>query len=297
MRSAPPSLNAIRIFVCVARHLSFQRAAGELCLTPGALSRQVRALEECLGQPLFERRHRAIVLTATGRDYLARVAPALAEIEQAGCALSALRGQAEDQRQGLRLDATPTFAMHWLIPRLADFRRRYPQLEVQLRTSQGEVQRDSPVDLFIRRDPAHFGGLAGVAFMTEYSTLVCRPSPDGRPPADACWMLQNTPLIRMRSRPDLWPKYFSRQKIRRSAQAADIEFDNTILAIQAALEGLGVGLFPVLFVEALLAGASLCELPGGQRFASGNYFLLRNPGRESPAVEQFAAWLRTSALA
>lgn len=281
-------LNALRVFVTAARHASFKDAAGELCVTPGAVSRQVQGLEAHLGVPLFERRHRAIELTQLGQLFLAQVAPALAAIEQAG---ERVRGLA---RGSVRVDATPTFALHWLIPRLAEFRAEHPQIEVRLGTSQGPIVKSGAVDLHIRRDPAHFAGLAGEPFMREHATLVCSPRFPGRSgwrtPAD----LLAAPLVRMRSRPDLWPKWFAAAGLGEAPAAEFIEFDNTILAIQAAVEGLGVALVPRLFVDGLLLGGALVEVPLAAPFASGAYYLL-GEGEPGEAARVFAGWLRRRA--
>lgn len=286
-------LNAIRVFVAAARHASLKAAAAELCVTPGAVSRQVQALEAHLGAPLFERRHRAIELTQLGRLFLAQVAPALAAVEQAA---ERVRGLA---RGSVCIDATPTFALHWLIPRLAEFRAAHPHIEVRLGTSQETIVRSGAVDLHIRRDPAHFAGLAGEPFMCEHATLVCSPRLAGRggwrTPAD----LLAAPRVGMRTRPDLWPKWFAAAGLGEAPAAANaahfIELDNTILAIQAAVEELGVALVPRLFVEGLLLGGALVELPLAAPFESGAYHLLREGEPATEAARVFADWLRRRA--
>ncbi|HEX5803490.1 MAG TPA: LysR substrate-binding domain-containing protein [Azospira sp.] len=285
-----PPLNAIRVFVVAARHASFKDAAAELCVTPGAVSRQVQGLEEHLGVPLFERRHRAIALTQLGQLFLAQVAPALAAIDAASDRVRRLA------RGAVRVDATPTFALHWLIPRLAEFRAEHPQVEVRLGTSQGPVQRSGAVDLHIRRDPAHFGGLPGEPFMTERATLVCSPRLAGRSGWRAPADLLAAPLVRMRSRPDLWPKWFARAGLGDTSAAHVIEFDNTILAIQAAVEGLGVALVPRLFVDGLLLGGALVEVPLAAPFESGAYHLLYERDAATEAAQVFADWLRGRAV-
>ena len=105
--------------------------------------------------------------------------------------------------------------------------------------------------------------------------------------------LPGLPLIRMRSRPDLWPKWLAERSLP-AAQAAYLEFDNTILAIQAACEGLGIALVPVLFVGELLRNGALGVLPGASPLRSGSYHLLRRQ-RLSAAGEIFAAWLAQAA--
>lgn len=287
---SPLPLNAVRVFIHAARSLSFKQAAAELFVTPGAVSRQIRGLEEYLGVALFARRHRAIVLTASGELFLTQVGPALERIGQAATQFR----QAEALHSSpaiVRLDATPTFAMHWLIPRLASFRAQYPQIEVRLSTSQGVIGDVPTVDLHIRRDPSHFGHLSGVAFMDEYAVLVCRAGLGHRLKLDGSG--SGTPLIRMRSRPDLWPKWLSQQPSS-SVLPGFIEFDNTILAIQAAGEGLGIALVPVLFVSELLRNGVLSIVPGAAPLHSGAYHLLLRR-KLSATGEIFVAWLQQMA--
>ncbi len=286
----PLPLNAVRVFVYAARSLSFKQAAATLFVTPGAVSRQIRGLEEHLGVALFSRSHRSIVLTASGEFFFAQVSPAFERIEQAAAQL-----RQTDLLTVLpsivRLDATPTFAMHWLIPRLARFRAQYPQIEVRLSTSQGPIADSPEVDLHIRRDPSHFGKLNGEAFMDEYAVLVCRAGL-GEPltPEGSGF---GVPLIRMRSRPDLWPKWLARQSSG-GALPGFVEFDNTILAIQAACEGLGIALVPVLFVSELLRNGVLCPVPGAGVLRSGAYHLLRRR-KLSVSGELFVTWLQQMA--
>ncbi len=279
-------LNAVRVFVIAARHVSFKIAAAELCVTPGAISRQIQGLEQYLGVPLFERHHRAIELTQMGRIFLSHIAPALTSIEQASEHIRSVT------RGTVAVDATPTFALHWLIPRLAEFRAEHPQIEIRLITSQGPIRRSGAVELHIRRDSSHFSGLSGSAFMSEHATLVCGPRLGGhqewRVPAD----LLAAPRIAMRTRPDLWPKWLKHACINEATAGHVVEFDNTILAIQAAAENLGVALVPRLFVETLLLSGALIELSLAAPFESGAYHLLQEGSEMSEAASVFASWLR-----
>lgn len=296
-----PPLNAIRVFVTAARLLSFQRAAAELFVTPGAVSRQIQALEAHLGALLFVRRHRAIALTVLGECYLAQCGPALSVIDAASRHVRDLtQGEAAPGRTVVRVDATPTFAMHWLIPRLAEFRAQHPRIDIQLGTSQGPIMRARGIDLHIRRDPAHFDGLPAEPFMSEYAVLVCSPLLPDRARLNSPAAVLANPLVRMRSRPDLWSKWFTHyglQEKQAARRVVFIDFDNTILAIQAVVEGLGVGLIPELFASGLLQGGALIELPGTRSFESGTYHLLHGRQEASMEMEIFRQWLKLGAAA
>jgi LysR family transcriptional regulator, glycine cleavage system transcriptional activator len=282
----PISLNAVRVFTAVVRHASIQRAADELCVTAGAVSRQIKALEGALGLALFVRRHRAIAPTGEGAALAARLAPAIEQIE---AALADCRPRRAASPRRLSIEATPTFAMYWLIPRLPDFRRLHPDIVIDLRTAQGPVVPSPTVDLHIRRDPVHFSGLAGRPCLAERALPVAAPALcAGRRPGEG---FAGLPLIRMRSRPDLWPRWFAAHPPVETPVFLD--FDNTILAMQAACQGLGVALIPTLFLDALLADGALQSWPGSAALHSGDYSLLAGLGR-SPAAPVFSAWLLAS---
>lgn len=286
----PAPLNAIRVFAVAARLQSFKQAAAELFVTPGAVSRQIQALEQHLGVQLFERKFREVSLSQMGVLYLAQIGPALAAIDQATQRLQDLT-----QRAVVRVESTPTFAMYWLIPRLAQFQARHPEIDLRLTTSQGTVDRGKDVDLFIRRDPAQFGGLRGESFMTEWSSLVCSPCLLQQKKLGTPQAIVRSQLICMRSRLDLWPKWFEKNAIDASQVTRRIELDNTILAIQAAIEGLGVALIPRLFLDNLLDGGALVCLPKTQPFATGDYHLLAARSRRSTESVIFSDWLRDTA--
>jgi LysR family transcriptional regulator, glycine cleavage system transcriptional activator len=126
-----PPLNAIKAFEAAARLGSFTRAAEELNVTHGAISRQIRVLEDWLGVRLFQRTSRNAVATRTGTDLLAEAGPALDRLANAS-----QRARSSAQARGsLCVSALPTFAMRWLIPRLPEFQRDHPSLELRIVTA------------------------------------------------------------------------------------------------------------------------------------------------------------------
>ena len=125
-----PPLNAIRVFEAAARHLSFTRAARELCVTQGAVSQQVKGLEEALGVRLFLRVDRGLKLTEEGRTYAEELGHALRVIEEATGRVRAVPAGAP-----VTLTCLPSFAHKWLIPRLATFEARNPEVPLRLHTS------------------------------------------------------------------------------------------------------------------------------------------------------------------
>lgn len=143
-----PSLLALRCFESAARFENFARAADELHLTPGAISRAVRLLEEDLGAELFERRSRRVFLTDTGRRLAKAVSEGLGLMNQA---VRKIRSDARRARR-LVLSCEPTLLMRWLIPRWSDFQTRHPGLDIHLVAGGGPFSFNQGIDLAIRRD-------------------------------------------------------------------------------------------------------------------------------------------------
>ena len=125
-----PPLNAMRAFEAAARHLSFTHAAGELHVTPAAVSHQVKALEEWLGLPLFRRRNREVVLTEAGLTYYPGLRDGFDRLAGA-----TERVTARDETGELRVTTLPSFAAKWLVPRLYRLRAAHPEIDVLLSTS------------------------------------------------------------------------------------------------------------------------------------------------------------------
>ncbi|OMH33892.1 LysR substrate-binding domain-containing protein [Motiliproteus sp. MSK22-1] len=279
----PPPLNAVYVFAVCARLGSFKLAAEELCVTPGAISRQIQGLEDFLGFKLFDRQHRKVLLTHPGQLYFSRVAPALTAIEEA-----AENIKPASERIPLQIESTPTFAMHWLIPRLTDFQTLHPEIELQLKTSSGPIILHKDTQIYIRRDPAQFSGLEGKEFMSEESLLVCSPSYARQQGTIRKQTIPDLPLIVIRSRIDLWDKWFQRNRLDINAVKQRVIFDNTILAIQATLEGLGVALIPALFVDEYIQSGALIEVPGSKALNTGSYSLIKPP---EPRGQKDAKWV------
>ena len=161
--STYPPLNALRIFEAAARLESFSSAADELFVTHGAVSKQIKQLEEWLGVRLFERAGGRVKLTDTGWRYLIQVQDGLDLIANATSQLL----QPDNQRR-LTINSTPTMAMHWLMPRLHVFRESYPDVELHLVTSDRDISRlDSPFDIAIRRGPGDWPGHIAKPFLEE----------------------------------------------------------------------------------------------------------------------------------
>ncbi len=281
-----PPLNALRAFESAARHGSFAAAAHELCVTPGAVSRQIRTLEQALRVALFTRRHRRVALTEVGARYFTQITGLFAELARATEAL-----QAESGRAVLRVDCLPTLAMHWLLPRLGAFRRDHPEQEVSMRTGLGPVDLSQDFDLAIRRDPAHFAGLVATPLVIEHCLPVCNPAFARQHPIREAGDIARVTTIQIRARPDLWPVWCRAHRLAPAALADPLVVDQTFFAIQAAEDGLGLAVVPALLVERPLATGRLVAPLGDRVAVSGTYFLLEHAGEPRPEAAAFRQWL------
>src|SRR6185312_8197087 len=169
---ALPPLNALRAFEAAARHLSMKEAAAELSVTPGAISQLVRGLEQRLGMPLFRRGNRSLVLTEAGQSYFAPIRHAFRQISEA-----TRRVQALPNAGMLTVSAPPAFAVSWLVPRLGRFRKRHPDIELNVATTRGLANFVADgVDVAIRHGLGHYPGLRCDRIATIAMVPVCSPS-------------------------------------------------------------------------------------------------------------------------
>src|SRR6185312_2977771 len=169
-RELPP-LDLLRGFEAAARHLSFTRAAAELFLTQSAVSRQIQALEEFVGVPLFERRHKALALTEAGENYQRSVASALDQVREATRKLRQTR-----QNHVLTVTTTVSFAALWLVPRLSRFRKENPGVDVRIMATHEVVDLDREgVDVAIRDCPLNRVPPGAVFLVGEHLAAMCSP--------------------------------------------------------------------------------------------------------------------------
>jgi len=255
MTSPLPSLNGLRAFEAAARHLSFTRAAAELNVTQTAISHQIRRLEEQLGLRLFLRRNRALQLTREAQSYLPAVRAAFEDLRQATDRLR------RPEREGLLTVSTmASLAAKWLLPRIAAFQDINPGIEVRISASTHLVDfRREEVDMAVRYGRGHWPGLRADWLMAEDIFPVCSPAlRDGekalRRPED---LAHHTLLHATLSRED-WQLWLTAAGLPTAlARKRGLNFDQNFMAIQAAIDGLGVALGRTPYVEADIAAGRL----------------------------------------
>lgn len=311
-RKLPP-LPAIRSFEAAARHRSFTIAADELNVTQGAVSLQVRKLEEFLGKKLFVRLTRRVELTDDGMEYYAVCRAILEDLEQATERLVARNG-----RDTLTINTIPTISVLWLMPRLTDFASQHPHVEVRV------VSDIRPIDL-------HRGGIdaairVGPLPGRRYSptqpgidlTLVNRwdgiqadylfddtlvPVMSRKlwetigPIADPAELL-HCPLIHTASRPHAWRDWLHAQDISMPEPPTALDCGHFYISMRAAQESKGIAIVPEILLNGY-PGIQDLIAPFDTRYrvpSAGEYYLLtRETALQSSAVQRFREWMLKTA--
>lgn len=288
-----PPLDALRAFEAAARHLSFTRAAQQLFITQSAVSKQVHALESALAVRLFERKTRALLLTAAGERLQRAVAAAFAELRAAS---ADLRGGDEPT---VTLATTQAFASFWLIPRLADFRRHHPGIDIRISADTRLVDLDrGRFDAAVRylqdrNAPATALRLFGDTVLPVASPALLKTVGPLAKPADLARHVLLVYEDGEQRRPWLsWPAWLEMAGVADLRPAGSVAFNQYEPTIRAALDGQGVALATQALVADLLrVGKLVAPLP--QRFSNPRayYFLLAERAAANPAVEAFRVWL------
>jgi DNA-binding transcriptional LysR family regulator len=277
-----PPLAALRFFNTAAQTQSFVKAAQQLHVTHGAVSRQVRLLEDALGVELFERRNRAIFLNQAGRLLFDVTAPMFEQLQSVVGRL-----QREVREEVIVLSCEPTIAMKWLIPRLPDFHAAHPNIQVQLLTAGGPIDFvRSGADLAIRRDDFHWDpSLHSVTICAEWIGPVCVPS---SPLANG--QRQGQRLLHSRTRPQAWDNWL-RLTGQAMPDASRVDYEHFYLCVQAATAGLGIGMASLLMVQDELDGGQLIAPFGFIQDGSSYCLLSPRPFSENASCMAFKAWL------
>jgi DNA-binding transcriptional LysR family regulator len=284
-----PPMSAVRLFETAARTLSFKAAAEELHLTPSAISHGVQTLEDWLGAKLFVREHRGLALTEAGRAFLEPVQSAFATLSRATERMPGRRAAGT-----LSVTVAPTFGSRWLMPRLPSFTERYPDIVVVIDTERRQVDLASAgIDLAIRMSPDERPGGTWLRLVRETFVPVCSPrllSKYGKMPIDG--LLRVAPLIHVTPASEDWPWWFREIGVEASKFQPFLKFDTIRMAVDAAIQGLGITLGRKPLIDDDLAAGRLVEICGPPQQGSTCYWLV---GEESTfkraEAKLFRRWL------
>lgn len=277
-----PPLTSLRFFTVAARTQSFVKAAEELHVTHGAVSRQVRLLEDAIGVQLFDRRNRAIFLNQAGHLLHAVTAPLFDQLEDV-----IFRLQREGREDILVVSCEPTIAMKWLIPRLPAFHEAHPHLQIQLLAAGGPIDfARSGVDLAIRRDDFHWGNFVhSVRICEEWIGPVCTPLNVSREKD-----LDKLCLLHSKTRPTAWDNWLRNAGVNLSG-TMKVDYEHFYLSIQAAMSGSGVGMASLFMVQTELEAGQLVAPYGFIRDGSNYCLLSPRPFDERSKNELFRDWI------
>lgn len=276
-----PPLPALLAFEAAARLGGFQQAAGELHLTPSAISHRIRQLEADLGRSLFERRHRGVGLTAEGSRYYATVRDALQRIADASEALRAA------QRKTLRLSAAPALGSKWLVGRLTRFQEAHPEIDFSLSTGTGLAPLlAGEADLGLRYGDEEWPGLDAWKLFDETIVAVCSPAYAARLP-------RRDSLLEARGlrHPLLSWEAWATACGCPAPGTPGARFDDALLMLEAAVAGQGVALITATLAAPYLAAGTLCQPVAAACPGQGFYVVAPRSAQEKPWVRDFIRWL------
>lgn len=299
MKRLPP-LNALRVFEASARHLSFTKAAEELHVTPGAVSQQIKALEDFLQTPVFRREKRALLLTDEAQASLPVLREGFDKLSEASDILAA---KADSRR--LAISVAPSFASKWLVPRLDSFQDAHPEIDVWVSADMDVVDfAVDDVDLAVRYGAGNYPGLVTDHLMAEKIVPVCAPhlitgDKPLRKPEDLTrhTLLHDSSPDKDEKVPN-WPMWLKAAGICHKEGDRGLKFNQSSLVIEAAVAGKGVALAKSALALADLEAGRLVipfDLTTPTDFA---YYIVHPPSKSSSAsVKAFASWLKDQAAA
>ena len=292
-RTLPP-LNALRAFEAAARHLSFTLAAAELNVTQGAVSHQVKAMEDRLGIKLFLRRPRGLVLSEAGQVCQPFVREAF---DRLAAGFESLR--ARDHGGTLTVSVSPNFAAKWLVGRLGRFTTEHPDIDLRISAAMHHVDFASEdVDLCVRHGEGRWPDLHVTRLAAEVLFPVCSPRLlEGSNPLTRPANLIHHTLLHLENRED-WIKWLDAAGVEGMDLSRGAVFDQVSLAMDAAGGGQGVALSrSALAATDLLAGRLVRPFGPDLAVAYAYYIVCPKPTAERPKIRTFRDWLLAEARA
>ena len=281
-------LQTLPTFRAVAQLSSLRAAAEQLHLTHSAISQQIRLLEDQLGFTVFDRRGRRVVLNAAGAELLRAVEPALAQLEDG---VRSARAVALGTEHRLRLTVLPSFAQHWLLPRMALWRQNHPDITVEVHTSQQVVDlKTQGFHAAFRQGPGPWRGLEGSCMMASPLIVVCSAAMAPRVAHLTPIALSHEPLLGDAPR---WERWFAKvgQPCRVNPVAV---FNDMGMLVQAAEHGLGIALTRQLVAADALRDGRLVQLsPQALADDGADAFWLLHPPEltDWPPLVAFRDWM------
>lgn len=277
------SLNAVRVFATVARTGSLTAAGAELGVTPGAVSHQLKKLEDELGVSFFRRGNNSVFLTEAGERFYQEVAPAVALIERSADAF--YRRETE-----ISVHASTSLAVRWLIPSLDRFRSLCPEVRVRVETGSASGFPAVPVsDISIRYFPAGEAAEGWELLGRDLSRPVVSPNLLAKHADGRAVTVQDVPVLRCAAGNWDWKLWCETSGISLAELTFAHEFDTDDAALHACVAGLGIMLAPPILTTRETRSGALVALPGYEPVEMGSYRYRRRS--EARVVRQFCGWM------
>jgi LysR family glycine cleavage system transcriptional activator len=298
MRRKIPSTGMLVAFEAAARHQSFTRAAQELFLTQSAICRQIAALEDFIGVPLFRRARQGVKLTEAGAAYSRQMAARLDEVERDTLAIMANAGHGA----ALELAVVPTFATRWLLPRLAAHLNAGADFSVNMTTrTRPFLFADTEFDAAIYYGTPDWPGTEADFLMPENAVPVCSPTMRerlGKGRKIAPDAIARLPLLQQTTRPYAWRQWFEAQGIEAANDLNGPRFELFSMLAEAAMHDLGVALIPPFLIRDEIGAGRLVALSDRTVPSDKAYYLIMPRQKTgSAALQRFREWLLATAAA
>ena len=285
-----PSLSALRSFEATARHASMTKAAEELGVTQGAISRAVQALEADLGCPLLRRSRPKLFLTVVGHQLYS-------EINHSFDRVAVVVGRLREQQRGgqLAINSLPTFAARYLVPRLPRFQARHPEMQIDLTTSENRIDfAVESIDVAIRYGLGNWSQTASLRLMDEVLVAVCSPEllahhggALGPTAIDPHLLLRHT------TRTAAWDEWLAAIGADVAIEPRGPGFEHFFMVIEAAVSGMGFALLPrFLIARELAQGSLVIASPRELRRQQAYYLLFASERRHDPKIVALIRWLK-----
>ncbi|MBT8100457.1 MAG: LysR family transcriptional regulator [Gammaproteobacteria bacterium] len=282
------SLRGLRTFCVAAKHESFRTAAEELYITPSAVSHQVKGLEQELGQILFDRNSRDLKLTEVGRAFFAEIAPLIEQLDRvAGSYKAGVR------RSSIRMSVQPFFASEFFVPRLSEFTARYPEIDVQVGTSDETPEKhpaDADMSIRLFRSPP--------ADRPSHLLFPLRLVPAGSPDFKCNMIVKRKvitsefPIIVHESNPDAWKQWSKVAGTELPKNSKVTRLDSMIAVVRAAEQGIGAALVPVPIADLWFQQGSIVRLFKDELVSDASYYLVcRDDDSDDEGLRMLRDWI------
>jgi len=288
-----PPLKAIVAFESVARTKSVNRAAEEMGLSASAVSHQIGNLESIIGQPLFQRSGRGLVLTPTGERYLSDVTGLLADLSRA-----TERASSRKEVDILRVHSSPSFGLMWLLPRLSSFQEDNGDIQLNLACSYENVSfSNGYYDIDIRHGYGNWTNLEVRTLRGEFIAPLASPKYLERYPVKTPEDLMSHRLIYSETPLVQWKQWFGRTGVSAPQKTFDFSFDRSYMSIETAALGLGIALESLMLASVKISEGALVPVFDASHAVEvgAHHLVYPTQNAELPRVQRFLAWIEREA--